>query len=87
MAPMHSLVDNLRIKNKCHQREGFTLRPQYLMHQDSREMKTVRTHPSKVVPFDYNTHSKVCIMTLVATKMHVMLRSFVVLIWMRVIEK
>jgi hypothetical protein len=30
MAPFHSLVDGLRIKNKCHQKEDITSRPQYL---------------------------------------------------------
>ena len=32
MTPLHSLVDGLRIKNKCHQREDVTLRPWYLSH-------------------------------------------------------
>ena len=26
MAPLHSLVDDLRIKNECHEREGVTLK-------------------------------------------------------------
>ena len=30
MAPLHSLVDGLRIKNRCHQKEGDALRPRYL---------------------------------------------------------
>ena len=30
MAPLHSLVNNLRMENRCHQREGVTLRPWYL---------------------------------------------------------
>ena len=31
MTPLHSLVEGLRIKNKCHQKEGVTLRSHYLM--------------------------------------------------------
>jgi hypothetical protein len=33
MALLHSLVDGLRIENSCHQREGVTLRPQYLNNE------------------------------------------------------
>ena len=32
MTSLHSLVDGLRIKNKCLQREGVTIRPQYINH-------------------------------------------------------
>ena len=32
MAPLHSLVDNLRFKNKCHQKEGVTLRFFYILY-------------------------------------------------------
>jgi hypothetical protein len=32
MAPLHSLVDGFRIKNKCPLQEGDTLRPQYLRY-------------------------------------------------------
>ena len=30
MAPLHSLVDDLRMKNRCHQKEGVTLTSQCL---------------------------------------------------------
>jgi hypothetical protein len=33
MALLHSLIDNLKIKNRCHQRAGVTLNPQYLRYQ------------------------------------------------------
>ena len=29
MAPLNALVDGLRMKNRCHQKEGVTLTPQY----------------------------------------------------------
>ena len=35
MVPLHSLVNGLRMKNRCRQEEGVTLRPQYLMQSFS----------------------------------------------------
>ena len=35
MASLHSLVHGLKIKNRCHQKEGDALRPQYLRHKEA----------------------------------------------------
>ena len=41
MAPLHSLVDDLGMKNRCRQKEGVTLRPSYLIGVH----KVVIVHP------------------------------------------
>ena len=40
MAPLHSLVDGLSIKNRCRQKEGVTLRPQYLKENKKFQTKS-----------------------------------------------
>ena len=44
MAPVHSLVDDLRIKNRCHQKESDALRPQYLIHHQSENSHALNSH-------------------------------------------
>ena len=38
MTLLHSLVDGLKIKKRCHQKEGVTLRPPYLKKHFVEEM-------------------------------------------------
>lgn len=40
MAPLHSLGDGLRIKYRCHQKEGDDLRPQHLRYIKKLEIHT-----------------------------------------------
>jgi hypothetical protein len=46
MAPLHSLVDILRIQNRCHQKGGVTSRPRHL--RCNLLLFLVRRHPREL---------------------------------------